>query len=269
LTNSPIKSRIPQVRFRRGCPSWDASTFQLIHERDRPLWDSFVKRQYPSLHKLEEDCCQKIRRGIRAGVAALYGGRRRFLRERAHEFQVVWDTVNDQWMFCLSEVLETDWNSLPDIFTAYVGFSPICPRNLADHSFAVAYFLPPQEIVRVCAHETAHFLYCRKLQHIDPRITEEEFNFPHRQWLLSEILVPVILNDPRAAQVIGESPINSYVCSKALSMRLLEAYRCRLREGLSFEGFYQLITAIELRSEDIATKFQSILHQSPKEKRHV
>jgi len=230
----------------------------MLYEQDQLLWTSLVKR-YPSLGILNECCPEELSHRIRVETARLYREDRNVLTKTVHEIQPLWDTINDRWMLVLSEILEADWTSVPDRLIAYVGFNPVCPRNLVEHSFAVPCFLPSREIIRISAHETTHFLYFKKLRLLNPDVSEEEFNYPHREWLLSEILAPIVLNDPRSVQVIGASHINSYVCSASLSTRFAEMYRNSLTEGLDFGRFYQIASAFEIRYEDISPRFQAVL----------
>ena len=175
---------------------------------------------------------------------------------------MVWAIINDRWMNALTEILEIDWDPLSSAFTSYVSFSPVCPRNLKDFSFAIPHFLPKREVIRVSAHEITHFLYFRKIKFIDHQIQEKEYNYPYSAWLLSEILAPIILNDPRSTQILGESEITSYVCNRSLSMHFKEMYKYRLDKELSFEEFYHFISKIELRVEDITPNFRDVLSPS-------
>lgn len=240
----------------------------MLYERDQSLWTSFVKRQYPSLGKLEGCSFEELRHRICVETAKLYRQRGALLAARARELQMFWDAINDRWMLALARILEIDWAPFPGIFPAHVGLSPICPRSLIECSFSVPYFLSWKDVVRVSAHETAHFFYFGRIHCFAPGISEEELNYPHRPWLLSEILVPIILNDPRAVQVIGETPITSYVCNEALSADFAKIYGRRMTEGLSFEKFYHLVSELELRSEDIAPQFRVVLDQ-PREYQDV
>jgi hypothetical protein len=253
------KRQAPRLLFSRGCPSWDASCFWLLYQRDQPLWALCIRKRYPSLGDVEDGGPQEVYQRIRVEVAKLYKEHRKVLARTSHAVQSFWDTINAQWMQSLAEILETEWTPLPDVFSAYMGFSPLCPRSLVECCFAVPYFLPLKEIVRICAHETVHFLYFAKLKIINPEMSEREFSLPNRQWFLSEVIAPVILNDPRAVQVIGRSQVGSYVCSEALSANVADLYQMRLKDKLSFEDFYQRVLAIELRSEDIAPKFRAVL----------
>lgn len=256
------QERAPRLSFQRGHPSWDASCFQLIYEQDRPLWLSCIRRWYPSFNRFTDQGSRSLRHRIRTEIARLYLRHRKTLMDTSLRFQSYWDPLNGRWMQSLSEILEVKWTSFPDSIAVYVGLSPICPRNLIEYAFSIPYFVPLTEMVRICAHETTHFLYFEKLKTIDPGISKKEFDFPHHEWLLSEIVAPIVLNDPRAVQVIGKSGTGSYACKETLSAHVADLYRRRLRENASFEDFYRIVSAIEIRSEDLAPAFQSVLSQT-------
>ena len=263
------QGRAPELSFRRGRPSWDAGCFQLVYERDRQLWMSCIRQWYPSLSSFTDQDLRSLRHRIRVETARLYFEDRKILANTSLRFQSYWDRLNGRWMQSLSEILEVKWTSLPDSIAVYVGFSPICPRNLTEHAFSIPYFVSLAEMVRICAHETAHFLYFEKLKMIEPEMSEDEFDFPYHEWLLSEIVAPIVLNDPRAVKVIGRSRTGSYVCKETLSARVADLYRRRLRENASFEDFYRIVSAMEVRPEDLTPAFQSVLGHNLKEYQSV
>ncbi len=62
---------------------------------------------------------------------------------------------------------------------------------------------------RTIAHEISHFLYFKKFKDVSPNIKKGNYESPHKEWILSEIVTPIILNDPRMIKIIG-SPEGFY-----------------------------------------------------------
>lgn len=107
-----------------------------------------------------------------------------------------WNKINDKFMLTLSEVLEIEWPKHYKEIKCFVSIVPVCPRFLKKHMFSI--FFNTKMPVQIIAHEICHFLYFEKWKKIFKH-NEKQFEYPNIVWYLSEILDPVILNDPRFA----------------------------------------------------------------------
>lgn len=246
----------PAVMFAAGSPAQDAAYLELVGEHNQTLWDAFVSTRFGALNNVRGSGVKAARRRLRRAMAALYRRHEGLLQQRAAEFQAAWQPSNDRWMKTLVEVLAVPWQGSQRSFQAEVIFSPLCPRNVELCTFALPHFLSIPEMIRVCAHETTHFLYFAKLQALGFEVTATSVNFPSRQWLLSEIIAPVLMNDPRVRAVIGDSKITSYVCTEQFSLYVAELYHSCVQAGRSFEDFFRRVLALELTHEQIAAGFR-------------
>jgi len=109
-----------------------------------------------------------------------------------------WQKVEAQTLKALSEIIQVDYPKKE--ITAYISINPICPRHLDDWWFSV----PPDHDNpnKVFAHEISHFLFFKKLKEEFPEIKRKNYESPHKEWILSEIIAVIILNDKRITDVL-------------------------------------------------------------------
>lgn len=108
--------------------------------------------------------------------------------------QSVWDKVNDDVMISLEKRLDTKWDC--ELVTCKIGLLPVCPRDIVEKTFLINYGCDKKKLMAIAIHELCHFIYFKKWIEIFPDYKEEEFNFPHIAWYLSEAMIdPLINND--------------------------------------------------------------------------
>ena len=119
----------------------------------------------------------------------------------------------------LSEVLDEGWQGIDEI-TIIPSVCPVCPRFIKKSSYFSHYRLDHQETLCIAAHEMTHFLYFKKLQ----RLLGEEIDteYPGKDWLISEIVDPVITSDPRI-QAITHIKDQAYLPDQDLSAEKVKA----------------------------------------------
>lgn len=110
-----------------------------------------------------------------------------------------WQKIETKVFKTLSDIIHEDWSKKEVI--AYISLNPICPRYLDTMSFVVTYDRKDANII--ITHELSHFLYFKKLKEDFPEISRDKYESPHKEWILSEIITPIILNDPRVVKIIG------------------------------------------------------------------
>lgn len=121
--------------------------------------------------------------------------------ERIKVYNKEWSNYNDTYFNTLSNYLNTSW-PIKDI-TCYVGIIPVYPRDINSFSFAVSVKTPIDDFIRVCAHETLHFLWFTKWQIMYPNIPKKEYNSPYLSWQYSEMVTDPILNSKEIQSVFN------------------------------------------------------------------
>jgi hypothetical protein len=103
----------------------------------------------------------------------------------------------------LSKIIECSWDGIKTI-TIVPAVCPVAPRFLNSHTFMVPFFYDDDSVFRICCHEMSHFLYFKKLKLLfpDEKIDTE---YPGKDWLLSEIVTPLLINDHSLQQYIGQT----------------------------------------------------------------
>ncbi len=109
-------------------------------------------------------------------------------------YQHIWNKVNDDVMRDLENKLNIKWPRNKKI-VCRVGLLPVCPRDIQNFTFDVNYGMCDDDLIATGIHEICHFLYFEKWKEIYPNYTEEEFDFPHIAWYLSEAMIDPLLNN--------------------------------------------------------------------------
>jgi hypothetical protein len=102
----------------------------------------------------------------------------------------------------LAEIVGTDWEGIENI-NVIPAICPVCPRFIESNSFLVTYFYNKDAIFRICAHEMLHFIFFKKLKLLFPNETIDT-GFPGKDWLLSEIVAPLIINSDDLQQYVSQ-----------------------------------------------------------------
>jgi len=166
-------------------------------------WSGAVYSNYPELKsKLANIPDKAARRKIEyAFFKEVFQKEQLQLEKRSHYFQREWNNKNDELMAALSKVVEQDWREDDLRICARVSLNPICPRYLKQITFDVFYKQKPKSMMHTSIHEIFHFIYFKKWKKVFPKSREEEFDFPHLTWKLSEIVPEIVLNDKRIQKV--------------------------------------------------------------------
>jgi len=137
----------------------------------------------------------------------------------------------------LSDILETEWDGIDGI-RAYVGLCPIQPRFLDDHSFILNYQMPENLLLHFAAHEIIHFIYFKKWLEVFPDDSPKTYEHPHENWIISEILDPIVMRDPRIMNIIpGSSGLYDGWTIVNKELNFLEDFQTIYNDRDSFTDF--------------------------------
>jgi len=115
-----------------------------------------------------------------------------------------WQKQESEFMFALSQVINTEWFDNPSEIKAYLSFCVVYPRFLEEKSFFVHWNSNFSRICGTVMHELTHFLYFKKFKELFPGVSEDQYNgHSDIRWILSEILVSIILNDARIPKLVS------------------------------------------------------------------
>ena len=172
--------------------------FIYFHQQDdTPIWwKSELYRAHPSL---DFDYAQSLTQEKRfeyltESLRKIRIEKQADIEKSIKMFENAWSPIAKNLNDAYSSAFDMDCTNIMNDMAGLVGLNPICPRDLSDNSFSVYYYFDPNYAVATALHEITHFVWFNAWQkhfHDD----EEEYNFPHWKWLLSELVVETIIRN--------------------------------------------------------------------------
>jgi hypothetical protein len=118
----------------------------------------------------------------------------KFLQDNVNALEKIAETI--------SQLLDCSWDGIK-IINIIPSVCPVCPRFIETNTFLVAYFFNRTAILRICAHEMTHFLYFKKQAEVFAN-KDLDPNYPSQDWLISEIVAPVIVNNKKIQALVND-----------------------------------------------------------------
>lgn len=239
---------LPRTQFCINDPKLDIIALKIVWEKDQKLWQSLIVKKYPIF-----DSIQRWNSGrIRKLLERIYLDNQLELLWAQQNFRSWWSAVEDRWYLFLGDFFELKVEK-EVYFKAYIGISPIFPRDLNDESFLVPLSARPRDVLRICAHEISHFFFYRKIKEMNFAVQPDE----HHLWLISEVLVPLLFSDLRSINILGQMPPDSYLCKQSLIERCRVIYQERSKEKISSAELIERLLQVEIRAGELNPKFLS------------
>jgi hypothetical protein len=186
----------PQVIFRNLPIS--AETDILYQFLFKSSWSKFILQYHPKLSRVFKIQRKNERLSfIKNYVTKLRKEDKGLIKRAKNRFQNEWRKIEQQAFTALSEVMEIPWPKQKKHIKVFLSVNPVCPRFLESWEFTIFYKFNINQIKEVILHECCHFLYFKKWKLIFPKSQSKTFETPHIEWHLSEIMAPIILNDPK------------------------------------------------------------------------
>lgn len=239
-------ANLPQTQFYINDPKLDAIAFKIIWERDQKLWQNFVVKRYPVFDLVQKWNSRKIKKLLKQ----IYLDNQVKLFQTQKDFKRWWGAVENRWYLFLEDLFELKLKE-GAYFKAYIGVSPISPRDINNESFLVPLTCQPQDVLRICAHEISHFFFYRKVKEINFAVQ------PDKQllWLVSELLVPLLFSDPRSIDILGKMPQGSYICKQSLIERCSGIYQERLKGKIGSAELIERLLQVGIKAGELNPKF--------------
>lgn len=186
-----IYMSIPKLEFQISPISMELNTFKrhlLSQQRSQGLL-----KLYPDLEELIDKFIINKQETLKIKM-----------QDNIIKYSNFWETKSDSIFKNLELIIGTPFTQKN--FIAYLSMDLTCPRYLDYDAFNVFYNFDQVNFLETCAHELTHFLYFKKFKELFPNISERNYNAPYLEWVLSEILVGVILNDFRFEGLFNMKP---------------------------------------------------------------
>lgn len=166
------------------------------------------------------------------------------INDKMNSFSRKWSKIEKEYFELLTYVMRTEWPAKRKVIKSYISINPICPRFLKEWAFAIFYnYKKRSHAIETIMHETCHFIYFKKWLEVFPNANPKTFESPHIEWHLSEIMAPIILNDPRVQKLLQQKAY-FYEEHKQIKIGNISAvkyftnlYNKTQKEGLDFSEF--------------------------------
>jgi predicted CopG family antitoxin len=243
------RQNTPSVKFELPDTEYEAGMFfYFCFKKDGLLdWSERVYAAHPKLKEMTVgvvdgkeflDMCKEY-------VSACLKEQDVSLQNAKEHFQLAWDKIAETFLREIIGDFETQHPENIDDIVANVSINPICPRHIKDWSYSLFYKFSAEQVCKTSIHEIIHFFYFKKWLEVFPGYDTRTFENPHSEWILSEILVVVIMNQNKKIQEIlkgGQSDVykefqHIKIGDKSLVDFFGEIYRKHTDSQMSFEDF--------------------------------
>lgn len=167
-------------------------------------WGKYIVKKHPEIKKVFSFKTESEQvQFLRGYIVKFRIENQKLIEKNKTIYQKEWQKVEKDFFIILSEIIQIDWPKNRKTIKAMVSLNPICPRFLKDWSFSIFYnYKKIPSAMEVIMHESCHFLYFEKWKQLYPKMDSKKFESPYLEWHLSEILAPIILNNPRIQKLL-------------------------------------------------------------------
>jgi hypothetical protein len=178
-------------------------------------WSRIITDKYPKFLRIKVIKSKKNKQlEIKNEIISIRAELREKMDQALESIKINWQIVEKNVSSSLSSILQEDW--LNKEITAYISLNPICPRYLDSWSFSLTY--DRYDTNSIITHEISHFLYFKKFKKMFPDIKNNNYESPHKEWLLSELVAVTILNDQRIKNILNKGESDYYPEHKKLML---------------------------------------------------
>ncbi len=171
-------------------------------------WSTSITKRHPKLNEAYKLKTKRERRSfVRAYVVKTHRERAKEIAKARPRFEREWRKREKRFFERIAEIMGTAWPKNRPHIRADISINPICPRFLDDWSFTMSYRADPSFAMEIIMHECVHFLYFKKWKEVFPNAKRRTFDSPHIEWVLSELVAPIILNDPLIQTILKRRAI--------------------------------------------------------------
>ena len=189
MDNSIVKYEIPTVEKQ-------ISLFKYFLNLDERFKNNLYS-EYPELRDQE----------LETFVTSVYKMKDSELEEIKNNVQISWNKVEENILKEFPNILEKEWQL--ELISGGISLLPFSTRDLKEKRFDVFYKKDIPSILKTTTHELFHFIFFDKWKELFPNTTLEEMDYPNPIWALSEIVLPIMLNDSKVVDILGMK-FNSY-----------------------------------------------------------
>jgi hypothetical protein len=207
-------------------------------------WERYIFRKHPDLKRVYGFKRKKEREKFILDYIKRYNIRhKKLILKNKTKMIKEWHEIEKRYFFLLTKIMDTGWPKKKKDITAMLSINPICPRLLKDWSFFINYKYKVKDAVEVIMHETCHFLYFKKWKELFPETKLKQCESPYIEWHLSELIAPIILNDPRIQIFLRQKAVfyeehqKIKICGVSAPIYFSRLYEKWFKSGKTFDFF--------------------------------
>lgn len=199
---------LPKVEFELLSLEAEAQEFYrfIFSSNKFSHFDERIYRQYPELKARLANVNDKNESFavIKDFLAEYRQAHHDMIQESVARLTAIWNPVNDRAFKALADIMEKSWPAEHPVIKGHISLNPICPRNIDRFDFGIYFRSRPESVKGITIHESFHFLYFQKLRELYPHLDRHTFEMPNLEWHLSEIIVPIAMNNSVLQDIAGE-----------------------------------------------------------------
>jgi hypothetical protein len=195
-------------------------------------WAKYLYQMYPDLKETTD---------LKETLEKIYLEQEEKINKKIEIIKKEWNKKGNKFMKIVSEIIGTEW--LDKEIGCFVSISEMGPRFLDDNDFFVFYNYDLDKTMRHVCHEIIHFIYFKKFKELFPNVDKCKYESPYPEWLLSEVIDPILLNDSRLKDFVKNKQKgyrefdNIYVEKEKIMDYFSTMYDDYKNQGNSFEKF--------------------------------
>lgn len=190
--------KIPKIVFRPMSLEKNIDRIKWAFYEDNDSLDvhRYTVEYYPELEEIDTKTPKEVAyKKIEQVVRNQYNKNYDELEKEVERYNRIWDEYNEKYFPLLSKYLNTNWPEDKLVINAEIGFIPVCPRYIDTYSFDLYTDMSDLGLIRVCAHETLHFLWFKKWMEMYPDTPIDGNEIPDLVWKYSEMITDPVLNN--------------------------------------------------------------------------
>ena len=167
-----------------------------------PYWSDALLRFYPQIEaeKLRGLAPKGKRAYLAAALESVWNSLADEFDSKAAAYTMRFLTYHEQIEDALSEAFALDTRAVFNDLTGNITLNPVCPRFLKERCFDVFYRNSERGALGLTIHEMIHYIWFHVWnRHFGDNYSEYET--PSLKWILSEMAVESIMDDPRLSSI--------------------------------------------------------------------
>ncbi len=174
------------------------------HQQDgtTAYWNDALFYYYKNLNKDYAYSLSTVERKqyFNKELKKVYEDNFQLMNNKILDYQAHWEQHQSEIEAALSEAFRIDCSQILNDIVCNITLNPVCPRYLKEHCFDMFYLNSERGALGISIHELIHYIWFMGWHELF-QDTYEEYETPSLKWILSELVVEAIMDDPRLSSL--------------------------------------------------------------------